>query len=360
MKIAVDYQSASGKKTGIGVAAANLMEAMLRQAPDIEWLLYQNGRQHLSAPQRILWESFEIPARLRQDKPNLLYSPGFAPPMWSPAPSVVTVHDLIGMAFPANQTPVSGFYWSKWLPSAVRRARRVVASSEWTKRDIERFLKIPADKIRVVPLGVDPSFRKLEDRSQIRVALKQHGISRPFFMNVSTLEPRKNHLRLLQAYESMKQQKYGGQCPFMLVLIGKDGGAETELRAFVKEKELASDVLFLGYVRQEELVCLYNAALGYIMVSLYEGFGLPVLEAMSCGLSGVCSDRTSLPEVAGETGMLVDPENPGAIGEAMVRLAENNGQREALSKAAYVRSRLFSTEQTAREMIEIFRNESQN
>ncbi len=360
MKIAVDYQSAAGRKTGIGVAAANLMDAMRRQASDIEWLLYQHPKQHLSAPGRILWESFEIPARLRKDRPDLLYSPGFAPPMWSPVPAVVTVHDLIGMAFPSNQTPVSGFYWSKWLPQAVRGARRVVASSEWTKRDIERFLKISAEKIRVVPLGVDASFRKLEDRSPIPAVLKEHGISKPFFISVSTLEPRKNHLRLLKAYEIMKHRKYRGDCPFMLVIIGKPGGAEKALHEFVQEKDLASDVLFLGYVRQEELVCLYNAALGYIMVSLYEGFGLPVLEAMSCGLSGICSDRTSLPEVAGKTGILVDPEDLGQMEQGMVNLFEDIAQRETLSRAAHIRSQRFSTAETAREMIEIFRHETKN
>ena len=356
MKIAVDYQSAAGKKTGIGVAAQNLFEAMREQSSGIEWLLYHNHGRELNTPGRILWESFELPKRTRRDRPDLLYSPGFAPPMWGNVPSVVTVHDLIGMAFPGNQTPVSSFYWATWLPNAIRRARRVVASSEWTRRDIERFLRIPPERVEVVPLGVDASFRKLEDRSGISEVLKQRGISRPFFVSVSTLEPRKNHLRLLQAYERLKSR---GKANFMLVIIGKPGGAEQALKKFVEETSMAADVIFLGYIRHEELVCLYNAALGYIMVSLYEGFGLPVLEAMSCGLSGVCSDRTSLPEVAGKTALEINPEDVDAISRAMSRLSEDAGLREALSQAAYNRSKLFSTQRTADEMIRIFRNEAQ-
>jgi len=356
LKIAVDFQSASGKKTGIGVAAQNLVEAMREKSSDIEWLLYHNHGRELNTPGRVLWESFELPKRTRRDRPDLLYSPGFAPPMWGNVPSVVTVHDLIGMAFPRNQAPISSFYWSTWLPNAIRRARRVVASSEWTRKDIEKFLHIPPGRVDVVPLGVDASFRKIGDLDRVSAVLKQHKITRPFFISVSTLEPRKNHLRLLRAYELLKSR---GQTPFMLVIIGKPGGAEEALQRFVEEKGLSADVLFLGYVRHDELVCLYNAALGYIMISLYEGFGLPVLEAMSCGLTGVCADRTSLPEVAGKTALLVDPEDVDAIARAMRELSENAAQKDALAQAAYVRSQTFSTNRTAADMIKIFRDEAQ-
>ena len=356
LNVAVDYQSAFGKKTGIGVAAENLVTAMREQSSDIRWLLYHNSSQELNTPERILWESYEIPKRTLRDRPDLLYSPGFAPPMWGNVPSVVTVHDLIGLALPSNQPAAAKFYWSTWLPKAVRRARRVVASSEWTRKDIEKFLRIPSERIQVVPLGVDESFRKVEDRALIKKTLERHGIARPFFISVGTLEPRKNHLRLLEAYESLKKR---GKADFMLVIIGKPAGAEKALRRFVEEKGLREDVLFLGYIRREELVCLYNASLGYIMVSLYEGFGLPVLEAMSCGVSGVCADRTSLPEVAGDTALLVDPEDPEAITQAILRLYEDTGRREALSRAAHERSRLFSTTRTADAMIKVFKDETQ-
>ncbi len=356
MKIAVDYQSASGRKTGIGVAAENLVQAMRQESPDIEWLLYQSGRDDLNTPDRILWESFEVPRRTKRDRPDLLYSPGFAPPILGNVPAIVTVHDLIGMAFPQNQAPFSRFYWSTWLPAAVRRARRVVASSESTRRDIERFLKIPAERVEVVPLGVDGAFRKEDNKPGVSERLDRLGVTKPFFISVSSLEPRKNHLRLLQAYLLLKKKN---KAPFNLVIVGKPAGAHEALAAFVKENSLEKDVRILGYARQEELVALYHGAMGYVMISLYEGFGLPVLEAMSCGLSGVCSDRTSLPEVAGETALLVDPEDVSGIATALERYSGDAALRASLSEAAHKRSKLFSTAVCARHMIRIFKNEAQ-
>ena len=356
MKIAVDYQSASGRKTGIGVAAENLVTELRRQAPDIEWLLYSSGQKDLNTPARIHWESFELPRRTKRDRPDLLYSPGFAPPIRGNVPSVVTVHDLIGLAFQKNQPSAARFYWSVWLPAAVKRARRIVASSESTRRDIERFLRIPRERVDVVPLGVDGAYRKLEDRSLIPETLKRLGIRQPFFISVSTLEPRKNHLRLLQAYEVLKQKRKND---FSLVIVGKPGGAEKQLDAFVKEKGLEPFVKLLGYARQEDVIHLCNAAWGYVMISLYEGFGLPVLEAMSCGLSGVCSDRSSLPEVAGNTALMADPESVEQIAQAMERYASGRGLRSSLCEAAYERSKRFSTALCASRMIEIFKDETE-
>jgi glycosyltransferase involved in cell wall biosynthesis len=356
MKIAVDYQSAAGKKTGIGVAAENLVTELRLQAKDVDWILYQSGQKELNAPGRIWWESVEIPRRTRRDKPDMLYSPGFAPPMKGNVLSVVTVHDLIGMALPSNQKPASRFYWSTWLPAAIRGARRVVASSESTRLDIERFLRIPAKNVRVVPLGVDTAFRKLEQKSQAAAILERFEIQEPYFISVSTLEPRKNHISLLKAYHQLKKMR---KAPFSLVIVGKPGGAETALHAFVKDNGLERHVRFLGYTRQEELVALYNASLGYVMISLYEGFGLPVLEAMSCGKTGVCGIRTSLPEVAGDTGLLADPEDIEAIAAALDKLASDAGYRQQMEASAHERSKMFSNAECARQMIEVFRNEVQ-
>jgi glycosyltransferase involved in cell wall biosynthesis len=356
VKIAVDYQSAAGKKTGIGVAAENLVTELRLQAKDVDWILYQSGQKELNTPGRIWWESVEIPRRTRRDKPDMLYSPGFAPPMKGNVPSVVTVHDLIGMALPSNQKPASRFYWSTWLPAAIRRARRVVASSESTRGDIERFLGIPQKQVRVVPLGVDASFRKLEQSSQAAAILERLEVRQPYFISVSTLEPRKNHIRLLEAYKKLKAI---GRAPFSLVIVGKPGCAEEALHTFVKVNGLEQDVRFLGYARQEELVALYNASLGYVMISLYEGFGLPVLEAMSCGKSGVCGERTSLPEVAGDTGILVDPDDAESIAAALDKLASDAGYRQKMEAAAHARSKKFSNAECARQMIEVFRNEVQ-
>ena len=354
MKIGVDYSSVVSGKTGIGVAAQNLIQAMKVTSPETEFILYHSGKGDLNTPKRIFWESVRLPLKASRDKLDLLYSPGFAPPMWSPAPSVVTVHDLIGMAYPGNQGAVSGFYWSKWLPAALGRSRRVVASSEHTRGDIVRFLKLTPEKVSVVPLAVDPAFKKTDDGAKTAALLKKFGIRRSFFISVGTLEPRKNHLRLLEAYEILKQKKLNS---FMLVIVGKPAAAEKEIKAFVRAKGLERDVIFLGYVELDELICLYNAALGYAITSLYEGFGLPVLEAMSCGLSGVCSNRSSLPEVAGNTALMVEPDDAGQIAEALLRYSEDSELRRSLSQKALERASRFSMERCARQMLGIFKDE---
>ncbi len=356
LTIGVDASSIIAQKTGIGVAAKNIYEAMIKEAPEIRFLPYTPKDVQLNTPRRILWESVQLPLKVLRDKPDLLYSPGFAPPFYSPVPGVVTVHDLIGMAFPGNQGKASSFYWSTWLPAALKRARRVVASSESTRRDIERFLKIPASRVSVVPLGADESFQRIEDERQIFSVLERYGLKKPFLISVSTLEPRKNHMRLLQAYSILRKK---GQNSFSLLVIGKSGPAEAALRGYIEKEKLGKDVHLIGYAPQNDLVALYNAALGYATISLYEGFGLPVLEAMRCGLSGICADRTSLPEVAGDTALLVDPENVEQIADSMNRFAYDTPLRHRLGSAALERSKLFSNTRCARQMIEIFKNETQ-
>ena len=168
---------------------------------------------------------------------------------------------------------------------------------------------------------------------------------------VGTLEPRKNILKLIQAYELIKKEKVD----FHLLIVGKSGIAEPVLKEYVKEKQLEAFVHFLGYVEDKDLTCLYNGALGFAAVSLYEGFGLPALEAMSSGISGISSNRTSLPEVVGNAALLVDPENVSEIADAIKRFSSDGRLRESLSRKAYERSKLFSTREMANKMINIFK-----
>jgi glycosyltransferase involved in cell wall biosynthesis len=355
LRIAVDYQSAEGRKTGIGVFASNLFRAISRENCGIEFLQYStpiNGRD-LTTPQRICWESGQIPMRLLRDKPDLVYSPGFAPPMFSPTRRVVTVHDLIGVLWPSNQKGFSGLYWRSWLPAAMKKAHRIAASSESTRGDILRLLRVPESRVRVVPLCVDPCFRQLPPVHTPSLVLRRHGLAaRPFYLSVGTLEPRKNYLRLLQAYLLLAVTSDPG---FDLVIIGKPAGADRELHDFVAEKRLGDKIKFLGYVDNEELVELYNSAIGYVTVSLFEGFGLPALEAMSCGKSGIVSNRTSLPEVAGSTALMVNPEQPAEIADALRMYASDSALRERMGGEALARSRQFTPQRMARAMIEIFK-----
>lgn len=351
MKVAVDFQSASGQRTGIGVFTKTIIETMQRLDPGIEFILYSpKTERDLNVPARIWWESVRIPLKNLANKPDLIYSPGFSSAVWSSAPRVVTVHDVIGAAFPSNQKGASRFYWSRWQPMALKKAQRIVASSLSTRADLEKYLQIPASKVAVVPLAAKPHFKPMTDRQAVEQVLNRHGLRRPYFICVGTLEPRKNILNLIKAYEIFRKRR----AEVSLLIIGKPGGAEREIDDYLQKSKVRG-VYRLGYVSDEDLVGLYNGALGYAMLSLYEGFGYPVLEAMCCGLSGLASNRSSIPEIAADTAISVDPVNIGEIAAMMERFVSDDLLRNRLAVAAQERSHQFSLEHTAGSMIKIFK-----
>jgi len=352
MRIAVDYQSAAGRKTGIGNVTTNLFAALAREKHDLEFLFYSSGRDDLNTPRRIWWESVQVPLKTMRDRPDLVYVPGFAPAIASTARQVVLVHDLIGLAFASNQTGAARFYWSRWLPFTLRRAHRLVANSETTRRDMERFLHVSSSRIRVIPFAVDNCFRKLTSGDTMRALLDRLGLgTRPFMIAVGTLEPRKNHKRLIDAYGLLMS---AGDPGFDLAIVGKDAGMQAELFEQIKGKRLEDRIKLLGFVTNEDLVGLYNASLGFALPSLYEGFGLPALEAMSCGKSGVVSDRSSLPEVVGDAAILVDPEDPAAIAEGLKTFASDAPLRRRLEVSAVLRAKGHTSSAMARAMVEVF------
>ncbi|HEX7976112.1 MAG TPA: glycosyltransferase family 1 protein [Anaerolineales bacterium] len=220
MKIALDAQSTLGKKTGIGRYAAELLAALPRVAPENEYLPMTWGQDMLMRTHRRLrWQQLELPRRARAVHADLLHVPGFDAPRWRPCPVVLTVHDLIGRLFPGNLPPAARFYWAWWLPRSVRWADRIIASSENTRRDLERLLDIPPDKVSVVPLGVDPAFRPVEDPAVLELVRGKYGLPPEFLLYVGTLEPRKGLDTLLDGYA-----KITGPFPRLhLVIAGQRG-----------------------------------------------------------------------------------------------------------------------------------------
>lgn len=351
LKIVVDFQSAKGQRTGIGDYAANLVPTLQKLYPFCKFYLYQNYAEGLSTAGRIAWESLAIPIRSLKAKPDLVYSPGFACAYISAYPRVVTVHDIIGLVYPSNQGSVAGFYWGRWLPRCLRRADFLAVSSESTKKDLVRHLRIPEKKMRVVPCAARECFRKVARSEKTQQILSKYAIHEPYFIAVGTLEPRKNHLRLIQAYEKIKN---AGSLNFSLLIVGKNANAAPGVFAYIKEKNLSESVRVIGYASDDDLVELYNASIGYASVSLYEGFGLPALEAMRCGKSGIISNVSSLPEIAGDTAVYVNPENVEEIARALKEYADNHALRASLEVRAYERAKKFNIENSAHEMMRIF------
>ncbi|MCA9395613.1 MAG: glycosyltransferase family 4 protein [Candidatus Omnitrophica bacterium] len=350
MHIAVDYQSSQGKRTGIGVFASNLCSEISDLKPEWKFSFQTNSKERdLNTPKRIFWESCTLPIRMMSLKPDIVYSPGFAPAIFSPVKQIVTVHDLIGMIYPLNLPLGARFYWSYWLPLCVKRASVCIASSESTRNDMVRLLGMDSQKIRVVPLDANAVYRTPADMQNDAVA--RFGLKKPFLVTVGTLEPRKNLMRLVQAVNIIKKSEH---LDFQIAVCGKGGGQQELIISEIKKYGLEDTIKLLGYVSDEDIRDLYHASEGYCIVSLYEGFGLPVLEAMCCGRSGVCSDRSSLPEVAGDAAVYVNPESTDNIADGIIRFLSDHEARRSLNVRAVEMSEKFSWKKTAMNMIDVF------
>lgn len=285
-----------------------------------------------------LWEQLYLPVACRG---KLLWSPNNTGPI-AVSNQVCTIHDLIPMDHPEWFNPKFSS-WYRWLfPKLAPRLRHVIAISEFTKGRVMELLGVESERITVVPNGVDSAFtpRGPEEVAAVRRAL---GIpSERYLLSVSSVEPRKNIGRLLQAWERVSG-RIGRD--IHLVIAGAQGASL--VFAGVRLEKLPDRVHFTGYVRQEDLPVLYSGALAFVYPSLYEGFGLPPLEAMAAGTAVVTSNGTSLPEVVGGDAVLIDPLSVESIAEGMLRVAEDGGLRERLRTAGRARAARLTWDNTA-------------
>ncbi len=262
---------------------------------------------------RVAWEHTLLPLAIRRSRADLLHGPTFVTPTLSTTPSVITIHDMTWFTHPAEHVAAKVRYYQTLIPLAVRRARKVIAITESTRRDILRILRVPASKVETVYYGVDPIFRPIEDETTLARACERLQICRPFLLFVGMLEPRKNLVRIIEAYSALCQSG----CEHELVMAGPQGWGYAEAAERVQQLGLRARVRFTGPVPHEELPALFSAADAFVYPSLYEGFGLPPLEAMACGTPVISSNVSSLPEVVGDAGLLIDPLDTNALAEAM-------------------------------------------
>ncbi|HIC93621.1 MAG TPA: glycosyltransferase family 1 protein [Anaerolineae bacterium] len=309
-------------------------------------------------PVRILWEQAVQPWALKKEGVDLLHALAFVAPLLSPCPFVVTIYDLGFLLHPKSFKPLKRLYLSLFTRLSARRARRVIAISESTKRDVVRLLEVPPERVDVVYCGVDGAFRPLP-AERVAAFRRRRGLPERFILFVGTLEPRKNVGRLIEAFSLLRGRATNLQtcklANLKLVIGGAKGWMYGDIFARVEELGLRDEVLFPGYIPFEELPLWYNAAELFVYPSLHEGFGLPVLEAMACGTPVVASQTSSLPEVVGEAGMLVDPRDIGGLAEAMERALMDEGRRREMRERGLRRAAGFSWERTARETAQVYR-----
>jgi glycosyltransferase involved in cell wall biosynthesis len=294
-------------------------------------------------PARILWEQSALPlaaaARYRLD---VLFNPGFTAPILSPCPNVTVFHDLQHKRHPEHFRGRDLPFWRFFLYASAHRSRILLAISETTRRDLLHYYRLPEEKIRVVPLGVHPSFLELGRQRP------EQPEQPPFFLCVSTLHPHKNLERLIQAYAEFQRS----HPEIELVIAGMPGFHADAIQALIARLDLGGSVRLTGWVSREELRQLYLQAFAFIYPSTFEGFGLPVLEALAVGLPTACSSIEPLSDLAGSASLLFDPFDQSALLNAMLRLVSDHQLRARLAAEGPRRASLFSWTKTAQMTLE--------
>ena len=262
--------------------------------------------------------------------------------------SVFTLHDLIFLFHPETHKSLNRWFLTLMMPRFLRAADAVIAVSECTKRDAIRFYRIPEEKITVIYEGVNPRFRPASPEA-IAAVRARYGLPERFILYVGTIEPRKNLTTLLEAFHHLL-----ATYDLRLVIVGKKGWLYERFFRRLRELGLENRVLFTGYVPDEDLPAIYSAADLFVFPSLYEGFGLPVLEAMACGTPVICSNTSSLPEVAGDAALLVDPTDARALTGAMEQVLTNERLWATLRAKGMERARGFTWEKAAYRTWEVY------
>jgi glycosyltransferase involved in cell wall biosynthesis len=299
-----------------------------------------------------LWTHLRLMSEVMLHPPDVLYVPSHVLPLLHPRRSVATVHDLGYLYYPEAHTHLARWYLDWSTRFNARTAWRVIADSCATQRDLVRAYRVPEDRIVVAyPAGVE-GMAPVTDATALRDVRERYQTGEQYFLYVGTLQPRKNLITLLEAFERFLQT-HQPPASVRLVLAGKQGwlSEPTVERAISLIRQ--GRVVLPGYVPQEDLPALLSGALAFVMPSWYEGFGLPVLEAMACGTPVICSNASSLPEVAGEAALLFDPADAGALTQAMERLYTEPGLAEAVRTRGLAQARRFSWQTCARAVLSV-------
>ena len=298
---------------------------------------------------RIRVEQLETPGLLRQLHTDLYHGLAFVAPLRAPCPTVITVHDLSFITRPQTHKRFNRIYLALFTRLSCRRARRVITVSEWTKRDVVNLLGVDPARVDAIPLGVHPRFRPLPTPEVSAFQQANHiGAQTIFFLG--SLEPRKNLPALIEAFHEVLAQTPQAE----LIVGGSLGWKYAPLFERVRALGLEGKVRILGPVAAEDLLRWYNACTVFAYPSLYEGFGLPALEAMACGTPVVTSNVTSLPEVVGEAAVSVSPTDTHALAQGLSRVLTDEGLRLSMREQGLRRAGMFTWQRTAERTLEVY------
>lgn len=376
MRLGIDIRPimAAGLGRGLGIYTANLVKNLLivnqehhfslfaaRNQKIEEFLPQIPSTQHvtvakLKRPTRniFLWDQVLWWALLKKERVEVFHSTVYGVPLVCPCKRVFTIHDLTPLIFPE--------FFKKFHHQAVYRfnfftgkyADRIITSSQNSKQDIMHYLNIPDNKISVIYDGVGAQYRRLQSLEAIENIRTRYQIPGKFLLYVGGFDANKNLPMLVEAFKQLIQQKHLPDKNLFLVFVGNLTPATEPLREYVRARGIEEHVIFTGFVPEEDLIGLYNAAEVFVFPSIYEGFGLPPLEAMACGIPVIASKASSLPEVVGDAAIQVNPHSPEELSQRMFEILTNDKLRQELSHKGLERAKLFSWEQTARKTLQVY------
>lgn len=366
VRIGLDARLNAYRRGGIPTYTQQLLTSLAALAPEVTFVALQHLRQsaplvmapnvqqvRLVTPPHNRREQWTLPLELSRLQLDLLHCPDFVAPRRRHCPAVITIHDLAFYHFPAILDQAARRYYQQ-VSTAVWDAEAVIADSYATRDDIVHFLRVPPERVDVIHIAAASGFRPLAlapgSRRRINGCELYAG---RFMLFVSTLEPRKNLPLLLQALRIVVDRH--PQTAYQLVIVGSRGWHDHPIFAAVRDLRLYDHVLFLGSVAQEELCWLYNACRLYVNPSRYEGFGLPALEALACAAPTIAAAASSLPEVVGDAGLLLPPDEPDAWATSIAALWDDTQQRAELTRRGPAQAARFSWEQTARATLAVYR-----
>jgi len=360
MHIAIDAHSVGAQLAGNETYAVNLIEALAEIDQSNRYTLYVTRQ---SAVDRFTnrWPNFQVKrtlphtplvripltlsVELRKNRVDVVHVQYTAPPR-TPCALVATIHDLSFEHLPETFKRRSRAQLRLTVRRTAKKAAQILTLSEFSRRDIIETYALDPERVFVTPPAAPSHFVPVTDVTELRRIRMTYGIQRDYILALGSIQPRKNLVRLIKAYESLRGVVSSEQLP-QLVLAGRRGWLEAETIRAAELSEARGDILFIGYVPDADLPAVYSGALCFAYPSYFEGFGLPILEAMQCGTPVIAGNRTSLPGVAGDAALLVDPFDQAAIGNGLVRLIKNADYRAELRVKGLDRAAAFSWKNTA-------------
>ena len=369
MKVGIIADRLNRPRTGIGNYIYNLIKEFAKTNenrgkvylinyektnifPNLNEIIVENPLKNITKKSYYFWHLY-LQFKLNKEnfKFDIIHSPENAALFikLKHQKKIITVYDITPYLFPESFTPITLLRYKLLFPKTLKTADKIITDSNSTKRDLINYFNVPAEKIKVILLAADEKFKPL-NHEEVNEVKQRYKLEFSFILYVGTLEQRKNIPTLIKAFYKLKKDETKQK----LVIAGGKGWKYKEIFETIDKLNLQKDVIFTGYVLDEDLPALYNAADLFVYPSLYEGFGLPPLEAMACGTPVITSNTSSLPEVVGDAGIMVDPYDVDGLADAMYKVLGNDGLREDMIKRGLERAKIFSWEKAAKETMKVY------